>query len=336
MTIVKTETNASSEKFFIHLENGEDNEDVFWFAPRGIAADSPRDALRTLQAMGGGRRIKHYSISPAPGFEWSEAQWDRAWQVLEDEFGLRGTPRVRHKKKRAGTDKASTHEHAAFPAVNPDTGEALRFSHEYMRNEKVARILEAEFGEPFTRGRHNKAVIAALMDDGRFDVVQAMIDAGLVTRDRPLAKRTHAEHQQAKRTRSSPEDDRVRIWSAWTSVADGVPFEDAFETQGMVVAAGDKAGAVVVVTLAGAVYELGRALRAHAKAHRLAPPRARDLRSRLTLASALPSVAEAKTRVRLLEPPLGDDLEWELEDDDAMPTSRGLPPAASEADPTVI
>lgn len=315
MTIIKSETNSSSEKFSAHLANGVDNESVCWFEHYEIAADAPEDALRTLLVMGRGRPIKHYSISPSPKCKaWSDAQWDRAWQVLEEEFRLRHVPhvRVRHVKKRSGADVANAHEHKSFPSINPVTGKVLRFSHEYSRQEKVARILEFEFGEPLNCGKHNKAVIAALINDGRVDIANAMIAVGLVGKERPSATRTHAEHQQAKRTRSTPEDDRGRIWDAWEALSDEWSVQDAFEARGMVLAAGDKAGAFVVVMLSGAVHEVGRALKAHAKAHKLVPPRAKDILAQLETVPGLPTVSAAKQRIRTLDHHLGDNFDEDI------------------------
>lgn len=168
--------------------------------------------------------------------------------------------------------------------MRPD-GRVASLSHEYARREKVSRIVEFECGLPWTKGKHNRAVHAALMGEGREDVAAAMEAGGLLGGSRPVADQTPRERAQAERTEIPLADVRSAALAAWRVSDSAAAFVIALSEHGLHLAAGDRGA--VVVDRSGSTHSLTRILSAAARAEggRIT---AADVRQRLASESSQP------------------------------------------------
>ncbi|MEH2482274.1 ATP-dependent Lhr-like helicase [Nitrobacteraceae bacterium AZCC 2146] len=185
----------------IHLAKLGDNETVE-IRMHGLSADTIVDAIAELRLMGLGCRTRKPLLHTwaSPGQTYSETDWENHRAALEAEFGLEGFPCVEifHLKFGKG-GRTAGHVHRVYLRVAID-GRAVRTSHSAIRQEKVSRIAEVENGERLTSGCFNKPVMARLRWEGRDDVADAMVLAGLAeakavaaasSRERAMTERLH-------------------------------------------------------------------------------------------------------------------------------------------------
>jgi len=249
------------KRLIAHIENADDNEEVV--ALRGHFADI-LDARTDAQQFGREYAAVHWIISPAR-FATDENMLE-AVDRLAAEFGFDATRAVvrRHTKSKAAADPAlfDRHVHVLAPAVDP-TGAVMSSSHNFSRNEKLARILEYDWGgwadplarddrlEPFTRGVHLKTVIATLERSDRKDVAAALKRAFPDEQPRPIQSFDAANQQRLKRKGLDLPALRILVADAWNSAADRSEFEMNLSESGLVARAGDKRGVVTIETVAG-------------------------------------------------------------------------------------
>jgi hypothetical protein len=249
------------KRLIAHIENADDNEEVV--ALRGHFADI-LDARTDARQFGREYAAVHWIISPAR-FATDENMLE-AVDRLAAEFGFDATRAVvrGHTKSKAAADPAlfDRHVHVLAPAVDP-TGAVMSSSHNFSRNEKLARILEYDWGgwadpltrdaglEPFTRGAHLKTVIATLEHSDRKDVAAALKKAFPDEQPRPIQSFDTANQQRLKRKGSDLPALRILIKDAWNSAADRSEFEMNLSECGLVARAGDKRGVVIIETSGG-------------------------------------------------------------------------------------
>jgi hypothetical protein len=248
------------KRLIAHIENADDNEEVV--ALRGHFADI-LDARTDARQFGREYAAVHWIISPAR-FATDE-QMLEAVDRLAAEFGFDATRAVvrRHTKSKAADPALfDRHVHVLAPAVDP-TGAVMSSSHNFSRNEKLARILEYDWGgwaaplardeglEPFTRGAHHKTVIATLEQSDRKDVAAALKKAFPEEQPRPIQSFDTANQQRLKRKGLDLPALRILVTDAWNSAADRSEFEMNLSESGLVARAGDKLGVVIIETVAG-------------------------------------------------------------------------------------
>ena len=282
--IVKS-TTQSGRGLATHLLNESDNERVSVLGVRDfvdgdLAANIEECQLETAgtSALTG---VIHASLSPAEGMEMSDADWEKAWAVFEREFDL-------ERKARAGvehTKHGRTHRHHIYQRIGAE-GRAVDMSFNRVRNEKVARVIEFELGHPLVKGRHNRAVMRALVADGRADVARAMRDASLDNGPRPVAVKDHNEHQQGRRTGITKEEVANAVVTAWRTSDSHGALETAFADAGLALAMGEKTSQVV--DAAGRTHDLRRTLRAGGESVKAAA-----IRQRID-ETTLPGVADVR------------------------------------------
>lgn len=245
-----------------HLLSRKGGQEVRVLGARHLIATDLSGQIRELVASARhgrtDRPIHHVHVDPPPGFD-AESVMKSFVTHYEREFGLREAARcgVRHGKK------GRTHCHLVYSLVRPD-GRVASLSHEYARREKVSRIVEFECGLPWTKGKHNRAVHAALMQEGREDVAAAMEAGGLLSGSRPVADQTPREREQAERTEIPLADVRSAALAAWRASDSAAAFEIALSEHGLRLAAGDRG--VVVIDRSGGTHSLTRILSAAARA----------------------------------------------------------------------
>ena len=222
---------------------------------RGLVSQNCRSQIKELTDIAAHARSKvplyHLHVDPAQ--PWTPHQWDRHMERFETEFGLEKQPflesiHIKH---------AREHRHRVYSLVK-DNGSCIRMDNDFARREKLGRVAEIEFGEALTPGRHNRAAIAALRNEGRDDIAQAMEDAGLHTMERSQAKLSPRERDQMDRTGVNPAEVGAKALASWKSSDDGRSFRQALQDKGLRLAMGDKVA--VLVDEAGGTHPLAKML----------------------------------------------------------------------------
>ncbi|MEM9090705.1 MAG: relaxase/mobilization nuclease domain-containing protein [Cyanobacteria bacterium P01_F01_bin.53] len=197
------------------------------------------EALQCMEFMSqlSSRVEKHmYHISVSPAEELDEEQWGRAWWAYEAEFGLSDHPfiEVTHIKK------GRIHKHRVYERVDTDTCKAIELSFTRIRNEKVSRILEHQFGHDLTVGKHNRTVIKQLAEEGQHAIVAWMRGEHAHEVERPVAEMDYQDHQQTWRTKVSKAQVKADLCEAWERTDNGAAFEAAIAEKGLLLVRGDR------------------------------------------------------------------------------------------------
>jgi hypothetical protein len=239
-TRIRTATGAN--ELARHLTRGDDNEAII--VVRGTVADL-HDAVADAKRFNRVYALRHFII--APEIAMDPQQFERAAMALADEFGF--DPElslvVEHQKARAVAGVSDRHWHLVVAETNPATGRVLSNSFSHPRHEKVARLLELEFGHPLVTGAHDVAVLAALRNEGRTDLAARLSDA-LGHGPKPVAAYTTEAHQAGKRHGLDLAQARQHIRAAWAGSADGDGFRTRLAAHGLELAAGEKRGVIVI------------------------------------------------------------------------------------------
>ena len=284
-----------------HLTSTDENDVVEVLPARGVVAETIVDQLLELRARSAHGRTVHplHHLHVDPSTDWTDMQYARHLELYEREFGLTNQPRIATVHRKHGR----VHRHYVYMLVRRD-GRTIPMRHDYARREKISRILEYEFGEPHVVGKHNRAVAAALKDEGRIDVASSMEAAGLLDAERPVAAISSAQRQQQKRT--GVEKTRIQriVLAAWQTTDDGASFERALEALGLSLAMGDKIPMVVDHT--GNAHPLARMIGKASKATTGVRILAAEVRARLEMLVLRP-LADIRLEMHLV--PLIADLE---------------------------
>jgi len=177
-----------------HVLNASNNESI------EIICGDPHlvEDLDALAEANGQRfGFRHFIISPDQ--QMSAEEWDRAIELHKEEFGWGEHNHfiVEHWKHRSNGD-LTAHRHILVENMGPQ-GRQLHLSNDYARNEKLARLMEVEFGHSLTKGAHNRAVMEALEDEGHTETLDAMKADRLDEGPKAAGKFTHGQQQKAKR-----------------------------------------------------------------------------------------------------------------------------------------
>lgn len=239
-TRIRTTTGAT--ELARHLTQGDENEAIV--VVRGTVADL-HDAVADAKRFNRLYALRHFII--APEIAMDRQQFERAARALGEEFGfdLDVALVVEHQKPRAIAGVSDRHWHLVVAETNPATGRVLSNSFSHPRHEKVARLLELEFGHPLVTGAHDIAVLKALRNDGRGDLADRLADA-LGRGAKPVAAYTSEAHQAGKRLGVDLAQARQNIRAAWAASTDGDEFRARLAAHGLALVAGDKPGVVVI------------------------------------------------------------------------------------------
>ena len=263
--IIKGASRAAPAKLAKHLERGDTNEHVEILEFEGVATQHLAEALSDMQLLASGTRGKkglyHANIDPHADYPMTREQWDRAVEVLEQELGLQGQPRVTVMHRKNGRE----HLHVVWARTDLETMTLRSDSNNYLAHERASHQLEIEFGHEHVPGVHHKR-----------DKSQ----------ERPVAAFDHAEWQQMERSQLDPRERKAEITGLYERADNGKAFQNALEDAGYLLARGDRR-ALVVVDIAGEVHSLNRQI-ATAKAKEI-----REKTADLDPAS-LPGVDEAR------------------------------------------
>ena len=230
-----------------HLGNEHDNEtasitgvggELYRFDKHGLpVADELRlmFAQMDMDARGHGKDDNHiYHVSLSPEQPLEPAQWSRVWALYEAEFGLEQSAfiEVTHEKQ------GRLHRHRAYYALD-ERGRGLSISHSYPRNEKIARVIEHEFGHDMTAGRHNRSVMKRLQVEGKPTVVAWMEQQKADQMSRPAAAKSFDDHRQEQRTDWPKKQAQADVREVYSQADNGKGFEAALLERGYFLARGE-------------------------------------------------------------------------------------------------
>lgn len=233
-----------------HIMRGSENEEIALF--QGALGDVDDFHVDALAHRRGGAKYccRHYVIAPEQVMTRDQAM--EALRTLATEFGFASdnAVMVEHRKPRHGRKGHDIHWHALVGEVDPVRGRVIDTHNDMARHEKVARLLEVKFGHRLVKGRHNRAVLAALTSEAP-DVAAAVVAAGLAEGTRPVEAYTHGQHAAAKKAGRSMPNDKAAVATAWEAADGRAAFQGALAEAGMRLAPGAKPGVWVVETHAG-------------------------------------------------------------------------------------
>lgn len=239
---------SARQRLVQHLMNGDNNEEVRLL--RGTLKDV-EDAFADARRLGREYAVRHWILSPS--HEVVDDQLISAVQALGREFQFDPDRAIviQHRKTRASEGAFDRHLHVLVPEVDPVTNSVLSSSHSFPRNEKVARILEAEWGHPFTSGAHNVAVIATLRANGQEALADALERAFLSAETRPRQAFNFRDQQRLKREGFDLPALRLVIAEAWTTKTSHEDFVAALQSHGLSVQRGQKPDTYLVQNASG-------------------------------------------------------------------------------------
>lgn len=222
-----------------------ENDEVTVLTPRGLGSPDLINQVRELVALSlGGRTdrpIYHTHCDPDPSILDNDAARARFWELFEQEFKLQGQPfcgaiHVKHSRR---------HEHRVYSLVRP-SGAVVDVGFDYLRRERVGRVVEYEFGMPVpTPSKHSRAIVRALREAGRGDVADWMEASGTTEAERPVARLSPQERLIEERTGIPLDNLRTAALAAWRDSSDGEGFLAALRARGLDLREG-RSGPVVV------------------------------------------------------------------------------------------
>ncbi len=241
--IIKSSQRAAPISLANHLTNLKENEQIRFSDSRFLLADDVHGALDDMDDIAKGSNCtKHlYHVSINPDQDLTPKQWQQTWQNYEAEFGLESQPFIEVTHLKQGRE----HKHRVYERVQ-ENGKAIQLSHNWQRNEKVARKLEYQFGHDLTIGKHNRAVINQLKREGEGEIILWMEQQQAHLQERPVAEKNHSDHQQEKRTKVSVAQVKADLKEAYQNTDNGKAFEAAIAEKNYRLAKGDRRDFVVV------------------------------------------------------------------------------------------
>ena len=297
--IIKSSQRSSPQELANHLTKLSENENIIFSDSRAILAEDVHGALDDMDDIARGSSCQQhlYHVSINPRCDLNAKEWKKAWQEYEAEFRLENQPfiEVTHVKE------GRLHKHRVYERIQDD-GKAVHLGFNRIRNEKISRVLEYEFGHELTLGKHNRAVIKKLRAEGKGEIADWLEQQQAHEQSRPVAEKNHADLQQEKRTKLSIEQVKAELQNAYQATDNGRAFEAAIAEKGYLLAKGDKRDFVIVDPVGG-VHSPRRRLGVKAKELR---QRWQDLNP-----EQMPTVEQVKD---FLSPERQSKREWQQKD----------------------
>jgi hypothetical protein len=158
-----------------HITNENDN-DLVTVLHGNDSIPGDGDIIARMNKRKYGNR--HIVISPQ--FALTDEQLNFVLALIFDELDPEGGIGddyllIQHNKRRHDGLHDAPHYHLV---INESTaaGHQLNQQMMYLKNEKIARLCELEFGHPLTKGKHNKAVVKHLEENGYLAEADALRD----------------------------------------------------------------------------------------------------------------------------------------------------------------
>lgn len=230
--IAKGTTHNNGARLAAYMETSKDGERAELWELRGFAATTIKDAFRCVDAMAGATRAEqpffHVQVRNREGEIMTRQQFEYAANRIERMLGLTGQPRaIAFHTYEHNNDQ---HMHVAWSRIDQDTMTARQLPYFKFRLKTISRELELHFGlEAVTNHREGPIKFAP----------------------------KRAEHEQARRLGQDAHELRNAIRDCWDRSDCGTSFRAALESEGMMLAQGDRRN-LVVLDLAGGVHSLGK------------------------------------------------------------------------------
>jgi hypothetical protein len=198
--------------------------------------------VRLARAKGAKYAIRHYYLNPAEMVTNDQLQGAVTALGREFSFDPATAVIVAHDKPRHGNTAESEHWHVLVPEVSAITGKTLDAHNFKRRHEKISRTLECEWGHQIIKGRHNFAVVNALVNDGAEDVARELVQAGITDGDPAFS--AYTSDQRRKLERKQPKLAMpaltLSVQDAWRRADNMQAFQSALSENGMRARLGDK------------------------------------------------------------------------------------------------
>lgn len=242
-------TAASRKRLADHLFRGHENSAIAIL--RGSERDLA-DLFHDARHHGARYSVRHWIVAPLEPA--SRQQVLRVIDLLAGEFRFAPSQAIviEHEKERATSEAFNRHWHICVGEVNPATGKVMSSSHDRLRHEYIARLAEAELGHALQLGAHHRSVLARLRQEGRNTLADALNAAFPTARNESHGEAfTHSAQQMLKRSGIDLPAIRAAVKAAWNTTTDTAGLRDALREQGLLLAAGEKAGEWIVQTTDG-------------------------------------------------------------------------------------
>ena len=263
--IIKGKSRARPKGLAKHLKRTDTNERVDLLQVDFSATGNLEEALTDMQALCLGTQGKnglyHANIDPHADYPMTREQWERCADVLEQELGFEGQPRVIVLHKKEGRE----HIHVVWARTDIDTMTLRPDSFTYGKHERASARLEEEFGHEHVPGKWHKRD---------------------PEKELPMADYNHAEWQQSERSGLDAVERKAEITALYEQSDNGQSFQNALEDRGYILANGDRR-VLVVVDIAGHVHSLNRQIKT---------AKAKDIREKIADIdpASLPDVSAAR------------------------------------------
>ena len=244
----------------LHLMK-EENEHVEVHELRGFTANSLMGALNEVYAVSRGTRCKQFlyslSLNPPKHADVATEQFEAAIDRVEERLGLAGQPRAIVFHEKEGR----RHAHAVWSRIDTASMKAVQIAYDHRILNALSRELYLEHGWTMPRGLMN-------------------------SKERDPRNFTLAEWQQAKRTKKNPREIKTVFQDCWAVSDTQGAFAAALRERAYMLAKGDRRG-FVALDHRGEPFAVSKWVGIRIK----------EVRAKLQDADALPSVAEARTRI---------------------------------------
>lgn len=284
--IIKSSQRSGGKSLAKHLTSPV-NERVTLIATFGVNSSDVAGAIAEMKMVAMGSCAKkylyHVSASPEDGVEMTESDWERVWSLYDKEHGLHDLQyiEIEHEKNQR------VHRHRVYNRVSLENLTAVNLSWTRLKNETVSRQLEVELGHSIIPGGNNRSVIKHLEKNGRLDIAEKLMQAGISDSHPSIVSYTHKEWQSM--SRGSPLDSmREMLADAWRSSDSSKSFMAAVTAYGFTIAQGDKTP--VAIDPDGLVVPVLRAINVALKKRGEKPIRKADLEARLERLSVFPII----------------------------------------------
>ena len=259
-----------------HVANPDANEKVEAGPSRGLFSDDIKSQVMEVSQLAGAaghkRPVYHVHLDWPADVEMTPDMRDDFWQRFEVEFGLEQQEFASQTHVKNGRE----HEHRQYSLLRDD-GHLVAMKSDFARREKLCRAFEHDHDMPLVKGKHNKAVITALREDGRPDVADAM--AELAKGPPGQSGLSPAQRQQMERTGIDPKQVGLSALAAFKASDSPAAFRAALEEQGLRLAQGDKGA--VLVDASGSTHSLSRSIGTASKSEDGVRIKAAEVRTRL-------------------------------------------------------
>ncbi len=256
--ILKGNSRKGGAYLVSHMLNETDNDHVEVHEVRGFSSEDFETAVYEVDAIAKGTKCEKnffsLSLNPPAHANVSEQDYLDAIEQCEKALGLIDQPRaiIFHEKE------GRRHCHVIWSRIDADRMQAIPDSFSRLKLREVSKKLFLQHGWE--------------------------LPEGLVDKDNASPTTSLDEQAILKRSALTREDHEKLIADAWQKSDDATSFAAALESQGYILACGDKGRHVAVDVATGDVHSIARRLHLRKK----------EIEAKLGAADQLPSLEEAR------------------------------------------